>query len=177
MTTCKALLATVLIIACVSGCSNDSGTVYANFYTQQGFQAVTQGMRSNDVIKLIGLPLRVDQQLVGERWFYCVSNSTSVATSVLGFVKTGRSQQTDAVVLFDLNEIVIGQFGVSNEVVGKHSSFVLQTIGKPSSVERNTSATVLSYTLGKHSGSHEVRAVLLDQNNNVFSKEAFYHRD
>src|SRR5882672_6338238 len=159
-----------LLLICLAGCSSDSGTTYAPMFTEKGFQAIAPGMTSNQVINLLGSPLRVDRQSVSERWAYYDSNQVAPATKTTILMSSGEIISPNRGVSFDSYGTVVSQFGLDDAVLGKDRNFVLRTAGAPSTAESNIANIVLNYTLG---GSHHVRAVLLDQKGHVMSKAAF----
>lgn len=174
----KLFAATVKVLSvCLCGCSSDSGTSYAPLFNEQGFSAIVPGMSSNQVVSLIGLPLRIDRQTVSERWRYYDSNSVVQPDKTTLFWTTGHTIAPSRGVSFDSYGGVVSQFGLDDDVLGKNREFVLRTVGNPSTIESNIANVILNYTLAKRTASHHVRAVLLDQDGNVMSKVAFYYQD
>lgn len=162
---------------CMCSCSRDSGTLYSPSFNEESFRSIEEGMLSNEVVNLIGMPLRVDHYTVAERWLYysSITNSTTEETGAL--IRSGSLPRIVHTISFDSQGIVVSQLDVSENIEGQDRSFILQRFGKPSVVESNMPATILNYTLGKYSGSHEVRAVLLDGKGKVSGIKAFYYRD
>jgi hypothetical protein len=134
-------------------------------------------MSSNEVIALLGPPLRIDQQMLSERWSYYQSGVRGQSTNDTLLAKSGTIQIADIVVSFDRSGTVISQFGLGQDVHGKDRPFIITLMGAPTKIETNIPNTILNYTLGKHSDSHYVRAILMDESGRVISKEAFYYRD
>src|SRR6267154_445453 len=103
------------IAACLSGCSMDSGTLYAPMFSEEGFGGIKVGMHSNEVVKSIGVPLRVDHQLASERWSYFLSGKSGVHTNAGPFVKSGDFSIPSVVVSFDRSGTVVDQLGVRSD--------------------------------------------------------------
>jgi hypothetical protein len=134
-------------------------------------------MNSNEVISLLGVPLRVDAQTASEQWLYYPAGMLPTETGITRVLNTGSALVPSGAISFDDYGKVIHQFGLTNDFDGKYRDFVLKSLGRPHLVKSNVSSSILNYTLGRYSGSHEVRAVILGENGTVISIQAFYYRD
>lgn len=160
----------------LSGCS-DSGTTYAPSYTEERFHLVRLGMQTNDVIRLLGSPLRIDHLSVSERWWYERASDTAQPSDGQGLVGKGVLNQNASVISFNSEGVVIGQVNAAIQLEGCGRFRVERELGKPTKIESNLSGTILNYSLGTYSGSHNVRAVILDEAGRVAGKRAFYYQD
>lgn len=170
------LVDTCVLMGCfaLSGCS-DSGTTYAPSYSEQHFQVVQLGMQSNDVVRLLGRPMRVDHISALEQWSYERLDESQQSDTTHNLVNSGKLQESALVVSFDGAGRVITS--PIEELFGKDRSGVERELGKPTRITLKGANTILSYTLGTYSGSHEVRAVLLNESGIVVGKKAFYYHD
>ena len=164
-----------MLLASLTGCSMDSGTVYAPGFHEKDFQALGVGVHSNEVVNILGNPLRAEHQIYSERWLYSPRRLQQSAGSFVSW--EGTLPLGGVVLSFGETGTVISTFGTETSFNGKSRLDVKAILGEPPKTETNAELTIFHYTEGIHSGSHDVRAVFFDKNGKVILKRAFFYRD
>jgi outer membrane protein assembly factor BamE (lipoprotein component of BamABCDE complex) len=155
-------------------------THYAKGYSESKFQSIVPGMPEEEVIELVGRPLKVDVVRGSTTWDYG-PKSLRVAEDGGLYVDSDDPAQFTIVTADDSGTVISTDGSYlkldGRTFDGKRLVDVKEQLGEPLTVRSRVTGRYLSYAETRVSGSYYIRDVVIDSNGHVSRTTARWYQD
>lgn len=180
LSTIRLVFVAVLLIMNASCSAWMEQTRYATGYSDEAFDAVTEGMSPDQVRSILGEPLRISTQDWRHVWSYFPQGQEPSARRGRDGNLVFNMFGNFAHLSFGTNAQVVAVTGdfLPQDLVGRKAEDVRALYGNPFSVQRSSGEVVYHYSLPGKTETYKIRDVYFDSGGEtVVQKKSYLYHD